>query len=52
VVAYVSHVNQDLADAARLAGADEVLPRSRFVQVLPDLLSAAAPPKPTQDRPT
>lgn len=38
VVAYLSHVRQDLAAAAREAGADEVLPRSQFVQRLPDLI--------------
>ena len=38
VTAFVSHVDQSLADAALAAGADEVLPRSRFVQELPNIL--------------
>jgi len=36
---YVSHVNAALIEAARAAGADEVLARSAFTQRLPDLLS-------------
>ena len=40
VLAFVSHVERDLAAAARSAGADEVLPRSAFVQRLPQLLSS------------
>lgn len=39
VLAFVSHVHADLAEAARYAGADEVLPRSRFSAELPQLLS-------------
>ena len=38
IVAYVSHVDQELARAAAAAGADEVMPRSQFVQALPELL--------------
>jgi CheY-like chemotaxis protein len=38
VVAYVSHVQADLAGAARDAGADQVMARSVFVSRLPDLL--------------
>lgn len=38
VVAYLSHVQKDLADAAREAGADVVMPRSKFSQELPALL--------------
>ncbi len=38
VVAFLSHVQEDLARAAREAGADAVLPRSRFSQTLPDIL--------------
>ncbi|MDX2199680.1 MAG: response regulator [Phycisphaerae bacterium] len=38
VVAFLSHVQVDLAKAARAAGADDVLPRSKFVERLPDLL--------------
>ena len=41
VVGFVSHVEKDLAAAAAAAGA-EVLPRSRFVHQLPELLAAAA----------
>jgi len=37
-VAYLSHVQTELADAARQAGADEVLPRSAFSTRLPALL--------------
>ena len=38
ILAFVSHVDQDLAERARRAGADEVLPRSRFTTELPQLL--------------
>lgn len=38
IVAYVSHVQTDLASSAVTAGADRVLPRSRFVAELADLL--------------
>ena len=41
VYAFVSHVQTELADAARSAGADEVWPRSRFVQELPQLLNGS-----------
>ena len=34
-VAYGSHVDKDRLDAARAAGCDEVLPRSRFSSELP-----------------
>ena len=37
-VAYGSHVDKAGLDAARVAGCDEVLPRSRFSAELPDLL--------------
>ena len=39
VLAFVSHVDADLAALATLAGADEVLPRSRFTAQLPALLA-------------
>ena len=42
VVAYVSHVDTDLAEQARAAGADDVLPRSRFAAELPAMLEAFA----------
>jgi CheY-like chemotaxis protein len=38
IVAFVSHIQVDLARAARAAGADEVLARSAFVQRLPEIL--------------
>jgi len=38
IVAYVSHVDQDLAKQAAEAGADQVMPRSRFTADLPQLL--------------
>ncbi len=50
VVAYCSHVQTDLMEQAKAAGADEVWPRSVFVQRLPELLAGndatdeAAPP--------
>ncbi|HYR44031.1 MAG TPA: response regulator [Terriglobia bacterium] len=39
IVAYLSHVQVDLKRRAEEAGAAEVLPRSVFVQRLPQLLS-------------
>ena len=42
VLAFVSHVDQDLATSAREAGADEVMPRSRFNIELPRLLDSSA----------
>jgi len=38
VVGFVSHVDAQTISQARSAGVDQVLARSRFVQVLPDLL--------------
>ncbi|GMU24064.1 MAG: hypothetical protein AMXMBFR13_41410 [Phycisphaerae bacterium] len=38
VIAYLSHVQADLALAAQEAGADLVLPRSKFSADLPNLL--------------
>lgn len=38
IVAYYAHVRDDLRQAAIDAGADEILPRSRFVSRLPELL--------------
>jgi DNA-binding response OmpR family regulator len=40
IVAYVSHVQVDLAMAAREAGADQILARSAFVERLPVMLGA------------
>ena len=42
VMAFLSHVQSDLAAAARAAGCDVVLARSVFVQQLPQLLSNLA----------
>jgi CheY-like chemotaxis protein len=39
VVAFVSHVEANLAEAARRAGADEVLARSAFSTKLPQILA-------------
>lgn len=38
VIAFYSHVQTELLQRAKAAGADEVLPRSTFVQRLPELL--------------
>lgn len=40
VIAYLSHVQVELERAARAAGAEMVLPRSRFTLQLPELLRA------------
>jgi len=42
VVAFFSHVETHLKEAAREAGADEVIPRSAFVTRLPELLQEIA----------
>ncbi len=39
VLGFASHVRVDVIDAARRAGADEVLPRSAFASRLPDILA-------------
>ena len=41
VVAFLSHVQRDLAAQAQRAGCSEVMPRSVFTQRLADILSAA-----------
>ena len=41
VVAFLSHVQTELAAQARTAGCDEVMPRSSFTQNLAAILSAA-----------
>ncbi len=41
IVAYGPHVNTVRLEEARAAGCDRVLPRSRFVAELPDLLRSA-----------
>ena len=38
VVGFLSHVDQKLAEEARAAGTDRVLPRSQFSETLPDLI--------------
>jgi CheY-like chemotaxis protein len=42
VIAFVSHVRADLAEAARSVGASRVLARSAFVKELPELVALAA----------
>jgi CheY-like chemotaxis protein len=44
VIAFLSHVHVERAEAARAAGATRVLARGAFVQELPRLLAAAAAP--------
>ncbi|RPI81402.1 MAG: hypothetical protein EHM42_10655 [Planctomycetaceae bacterium] len=39
VIAFGSHVATALLESARAAGCSEVMPRSRFVTILPDLLA-------------
>lgn len=39
VVGFVSHVDGETIARARAAGIGRVLPRSRFVEILPDLLA-------------
>lgn len=41
VIAFLSHVQVDLAERARAAGCQEVMPRSKFTQNLAALLSRA-----------
>jgi CheY-like chemotaxis protein len=40
VIGFVSHVQTDVIEAARAAGADEVMPRSAFAVNLPEILRA------------
>jgi len=42
VIAFASHVHVDLIDAARRAGADQVLARSQFAGNLADILASSA----------
>jgi hypothetical protein len=39
VVGFVSHVDAETISRAKSAGIDRVIPRSRFVEVLPELLT-------------
>jgi CheY-like chemotaxis protein len=41
VVAFLSHVQVELAERARAAGCSEVMPRSKFTQQLPAILARA-----------
>jgi len=41
MVGFLSHVQVDLAEQARAAGCDEVMPRSKFTQNLAEILSGA-----------
>jgi CheY-like chemotaxis protein len=41
VIAFLSHVQTELADQARAAGCDEVMPRSKFTAELPRILREA-----------
>ena len=38
LIGFFSHVNEELGAKALEAGANEVMPRSKFVRVLPDLV--------------
>jgi CheY-like chemotaxis protein len=49
VVAFLSHVNAERADAARAAGCTRVLARGAFVQELPRLIASAAAPDTVQN---
>lgn len=41
MLGFLSHVQVDLAEQARAAGCDEVMPRSKFTQNLAQILSSA-----------
>jgi CheY-like chemotaxis protein len=41
VIGFLSHVQTDLAELAKAAGFDEVMPRSKFSMHLPDILATA-----------
>jgi len=41
VIGFLSHVQTGLAEQARAAGFDEVMPRSKFSMSLPDILTSA-----------
>ena len=43
-IGFASHVHVDLIDAARKAGADQVLPRSAFAGNLAEILASATNP--------
>ena len=46
VIAFFSHVQTELLERAQSAGADDVWPRSLFVQNLPQVLEEAGRPDP------
>lgn len=46
LIGFLSHVQADLAQAARAAGCDQVMARSAFSKNLPELLQQLAAPKP------
>lgn len=41
-VGFVSHIDSATIAAAREAGLEEIMPRSRFIQILPELLRAGS----------
>jgi hypothetical protein len=45
VVGFVSHMDSAAIATAREAGVEEIMARSRFVQILPELLRAGSGPK-------
>jgi len=47
ITGFLSHMQEDLAAAARAAGCDQVLARSTMAQRLPELLKALERPQPT-----
>jgi CheY-like chemotaxis protein len=47
ITGFLSHVQEDLAAAARAAGCDRVLARSTMAQRLPEILQAPERPQPT-----
>jgi CheY-like chemotaxis protein len=49
VLAFLSHVNAERAEAARAAGCTRVLARGAFVRELPQLVAAAAAPTLPED---
>lgn len=51
IVAFGPHLDTGRRKAARAAGADRVLAKSRFVEVLPDLVRAGPPADVAEDSP-
>jgi DNA-binding NarL/FixJ family response regulator len=41
IIAFLSHIQTELAEQARAAGCDEVMPRSKFTMELPRILREA-----------